>query len=164
MTFRILHRYLGFFLAGIMIIYALSGITLVFRTTNTFKLIVNKTTEIETMLSAEDLGRAIRIKNLEVLNESNELITFKEGTYNKVTGVAEYTTYELPRWLDALTHFHKATTNDPLYYFNLFFGASLLFFAVSAFFMFLPKSPMFKKGLIYTAAGIALAIIMLIVG
>ena len=35
MTFRILHRYLGFFLAGIMMIYAVSGITLIFRNTDT---------------------------------------------------------------------------------------------------------------------------------
>ena len=37
MTFRVLHRYLGYFLAGIMIVYALSGITLIFRKTDSFK-------------------------------------------------------------------------------------------------------------------------------
>jgi len=31
MTFRILHRYLGYFLAGIMMVYALSGIALIFK-------------------------------------------------------------------------------------------------------------------------------------
>ena len=34
---RIIHRYLGFFLAGIMAVYALSGIVLIFRDTNIFK-------------------------------------------------------------------------------------------------------------------------------
>ena len=34
---RILHRYVGFFLAGIMSVYALSGIVLIFRDGDTFK-------------------------------------------------------------------------------------------------------------------------------
>ena len=42
MTFRILHRYLGYFLAGVMMIYALSGITLIFRKTDTFKVSIEK--------------------------------------------------------------------------------------------------------------------------
>ena len=35
--FREFHRYLGFFLAGIMAVYAFSGIVLTFRNTDTFK-------------------------------------------------------------------------------------------------------------------------------
>ncbi|MBT5151546.1 MAG: hypothetical protein HOM43_04090, partial [Flavobacteriales bacterium] len=42
MTFRVLHRYLGYFLAGIMMVYALSGITLIFRKTDSFKVYVHK--------------------------------------------------------------------------------------------------------------------------
>ena len=34
---RVYHRYLGFFLAGIMFMYALSGITLTFRDKDYFK-------------------------------------------------------------------------------------------------------------------------------
>ena len=34
---RIWHRYLGFYLVGIMAIYALSGMILIFRKTDTFK-------------------------------------------------------------------------------------------------------------------------------
>ena len=34
---RLYHRYLGFFLAGIMAVYAISGITLIFRDTNFLK-------------------------------------------------------------------------------------------------------------------------------
>ena len=34
---RSIHRYLGFFLAGIMFMYAITGITLIFRNTDTFK-------------------------------------------------------------------------------------------------------------------------------
>jgi uncharacterized iron-regulated membrane protein len=34
---RIIHRYLGFFLSGIMAVYALSGIVLIFRDTDFLK-------------------------------------------------------------------------------------------------------------------------------
>ena len=34
LKFRVLHRYLGFFLAGVMAIYAISGIIMIFRETN----------------------------------------------------------------------------------------------------------------------------------
>ena len=37
LKFRIIHRYLGFFLAGIMFVYALSGIVMIFRETNFLK-------------------------------------------------------------------------------------------------------------------------------
>jgi uncharacterized iron-regulated membrane protein len=35
--FRVIHRYLGFFLAGIMALYALSGIVMIFRDTDFLK-------------------------------------------------------------------------------------------------------------------------------
>ncbi len=36
-TIRIIHRYLGFFLAGIMAVYALSGVVLIYRQTDFLK-------------------------------------------------------------------------------------------------------------------------------
>ena len=52
MSFRILHRYLGYFLAGIMMVYALSGITLIFRKTDTFKVSIDKELVLELFLMA----------------------------------------------------------------------------------------------------------------
>src|SRR5688572_32170720 len=57
-----------------------------------------------------------------------------------------YTT--LFRSLDKMTHLHKASTDDPLYWLNVFFGVSLLFFVLSAFWMYLPKTKVFKAGLL----------------
>lgn len=164
LTFRIIHRYLGFFLAGIMTIYALSGITLVFRNTNAFKSPVAHEAQLEPQLSPEQVGKELRIRELKVVSQTSELLTFEQGTYNFNTGTAAYSTMELPKWLNSLTHLHKATTNDPLYYFNIFFGLALLFFAVSSFFMFLPKTPIYKKGLWFALAGLVLAVIMLSFG
>jgi hypothetical protein len=68
----------------------------------------------------------------------------------------------LPAVLEKFTKMHKATTNSPLFFLNIFFGVSLLFFVLSAFWMFMPSSDIFKKGIYFTLAGIALTLIMLI--
>ena len=71
--FRVYHRYLGFFLTGIMFVYALSGITLTFRNTDYFKQekVVEKTVD----------------KGLErpLLGRSDKLIS-----YNAETGALKY--------------------------------------------------------------------------
>ena len=53
---RIYHRYLGFFLAGIMAVYALSGIVLIFRNTDFLKVETNHERQVASNLSAEELG------------------------------------------------------------------------------------------------------------
>ena len=79
MTFRILHRYLGFFLAGIMMIYAVSGITLIFRNTDTFKQEVQKEITVEAGLTEETLGRALRIRDLKVIDNDGTILVFEQG-------------------------------------------------------------------------------------
>jgi hypothetical protein len=160
---RIYHRYLGFFLAGIMAIYSLSGIVLIFRDTNTFKVTIQNQKKLAVNLSTEELGKEIKIKELKSTSETEQVINFKQGTYNKITGDVSYTTNELPTVLKKLTNLHKADTKDPLYYLNIFFGCSLFFFVISSFWMFLPNTTIFKKGLYFTLAGIVLALVMLFV-
>jgi len=160
---RIYHRYLGFFLAGIMAIYSLSGIVLIFRDTDRFKITKAHQKALAPNLTTEQLGKEIKIKELKAETETEQLINFKQGTYNKVSGEANYTTKELPTVLKKLTDLHKAETKDPLYYLNIFFGVSLLFFVVSSFWMFLPNTTIFKKGLYFTLAGVVLVLIMLFV-
>lgn len=160
---RVYHRYLGYFLAGIMTIYSLSGIVLIFRDTDFLKKDKQVEKQIKPNIKIEDLGKELRIKDFKADKEEGAIISFKQGTYNKETGVANYTVKELPHFIDKLTKLHKASTKDPLFYLNVFFGISLFFFVVSSFWMFLPKSSIFKKGLYFTLAGIALTIILLII-
>ena len=160
---RIYHRYLGFFLAGIMAIYAMSGVVLIFRDTNTFKKTIQNNKQLTPNLSSEELGKAIKIKELKPMSENAQTLVFKQGAYNKITGMVDYTTYELPTVLKKLTDLHKADTKDPLYYLNIFFGGSLLFFVISSFWMFMPNTTIFKKGLYFTLAGMVLVLIMLFV-
>ena len=157
------HRYLGFFLAGVMAIYALSGIVLIFRTTNTFKREVLTVREVGKVENAEQLGSAIRKRDLKVTRTDGDNWYFESGSYNTKTGVAEYTSMELPFVLDKLTHLHKATTKDPLFFLNIGFGISLLFFVVSAFWMYRPDTAIFKKGMYFTVGGVVLVLILLFV-
>lgn len=160
---RIIHRYLGFFLVGIMAMYSISGIVLVFRNTDFLKKEISIEKTIETNLTPEKLGKAIKIKKLNIKKQEARIYYFKNGSYNSQTGLAKYTKKELPYVLDRMTHLHKANTNDPLYFLNIFFGVSLLFFVISSFWMFMPGSDVFKKGLYFTLGGIILTLILLFV-
>ena len=160
-SMRIYHRYLGFFLAGIMAVYALSGIVLIFRDTDFLKSEKLVQQQLKPGLTADSLGKAIRMRDLKIESVNGDVQTFKQGTYNTVTGAVSYTTKNLPRMIEKLTHLHKANTKDPLFYLNIFFGVSLLFFVISSFWMFMPKTSIFKKGMYFTLAGIALTLLML---
>ncbi|MFM6924879.1 MAG: hypothetical protein ACKOU7_05205 [Ferruginibacter sp.] len=86
---------------------------------------------------------------------------FKGGNYNAQSGAVTYTTKKLLPFVEKLTHLHKAGTRDPLFFLNVFFCVSLLFFVISSFWMFMPKTSIFKKGLYFTLAGIVLALVMI---
>lgn len=161
-TMRIYHRYLGFFLAGIMAVYALSGIVLIFRDTKFLKRDKTVTQQLQPGLSPDSLGKAIRIRDLKITSVNGAVQTFKQGTYNTQTGAVSYTVTSLPTIVEKLTHLHKASSKEPLFFLNVFFGVSLLFFVISSFWMFMPKTSIFKKGLYFTLAGVVLTIILLL--
>lgn len=160
---RIIHRYLGFFLCGIMAVYALSGILMIFRDTDFLKQEKQVVKEVAPNLEENKLGEAIGIKQLKVKKTEGDVIYFDNGRYTKSSGKAEYTVKELPYVLGKMTKLHKAKSSDPLYILNIFFGVALLFFVISSFWMFAPKSSIFKKGLYFTLAGIVLTLVLLFV-
>jgi len=162
LKFRIIHRYLGFFLSGIMAVYAISGIVMIFRNTDFLKHEEIKTFQLEPELLAEDLGPLLKTR-VNVERTENGIIYFKNGNYNSITGEAITSKMELPFLLEKMEHMHKATVESPLYYFNIFFGVALLFFVFSAFWMFAPKMPVFRKGMYFVVGGIVLTLIMLFV-
>ena len=159
-SMRLIHRYLGFFLAGIMAVYALSGIIMIFRETDFLKTETIETIQLESNLTGGELSPKLRM-GVKVDRTEGDLLYFKDGSYNKATGVATVKKLKLPFVLEKMERLHKATTNDPLYYLNIFFGASLLFFAISAFWLYSPKMKVFKKGLYFAIVGSVLTLLML---
>ncbi|MGJ8685502.1 MAG: hypothetical protein ACSHWW_12805 [Nonlabens sp.] len=160
---RIFHRYLGFFLAGIMAMYAISGIVLIFRDSDVMKREVAYSKVISTQLNEKALGQAIGDKRLKIESTNGDLVLFKNGSYNKVTGTAEFTKMELPYVLDKMTHLHKAKSSQPLFFLNIIFGLGLLFFVISSFWMFMPGTNIFKKGMLFAAGGLLLALILIFI-
>jgi hypothetical protein len=161
--FRVIHRYLGFFLAGIMIVYAISGIVLTFRNTDYLKNEVHVNKILEANITAENLGGALGLGRFKVDMEEGDVLYFDGGTYNKKTGVADYTIKQLPILLENMNKIHKMHSGHPLFWLGIFFGVALLFFAVSAFWMFKPTTSVFKKGLYFTLGGIVLTVVLLFV-
>lgn len=160
---RVYHRYLGFFLSGIMAVYALSGVTMIFRNTDFLKSEVKTETALAPNLSDEALGKELKVREFKVEKAEGDTLYYRGGTYNKVSGMAVQKSKKLPYVLDKMTKLHKANTNSPLFFLNIFFGASLLFFVISAFWMFMPDSPMFKKGLYFALGGLVLTLILIFV-
>lgn len=159
---RVYHRYLGFFLAGIMAVYAISGIILIFRDTDFLKNIVKIDKKVEPNLKPDQLQPILRMR-VNVEKEENGIVFFKGGQYNAQTGELKAEKKELPFILDKMTHLHKASTKEPLFFLNIFFGLSLFFFVISSFWMFMPKTEIFKKGLYFTIGGIILTLILLFI-
>ena len=160
---RVYHRYLGYFLAGIMAVYAISGFTMIFRDTNFLKSDKQIERQLRPNIKKEDLGRELRMRDFKVQKEEGDIVQFEQGTYNRSTGLAKYTSKEWPFFIEKLTRLHKADTSSPLFFLNVFFALSLLFFVISAFWMFLPKTTIFKKGLYFTLAGVVLTIILIVI-
>jgi hypothetical protein len=160
---RITHRYLGYFLAGIMAVYAVSGVLLVYRDTDFLKKEKKYEKTIGKNLSEKELGKELKIKNFEVEKTEGSVLKFKQGTYNAATGEAKYAKKELPFVLDKMTKLHKSQSKDTLSPLNTFFGISLFFFVISSFWMFNPKTKAFKRGMVFTAAGLIVAVILLLI-
>jgi len=160
-SMRIYHRYLGFFLAGIMAMYAISGTILIFRDTNFLKREKIVKEQLKPGLTADELGKAIRKRDLKIDSAAGDLQFFNGGSYDKQTGAVSYTTKSLQPFAQKLTHLHKASTKEPLFFLNVFFAVSLLFFVISSFWMFMPKTTIFKKGLYFTLAGVVLTLVLL---
>ena len=158
---RVIHRYLGFFLAGIMFVYALSGIVLIFRDTDALKKTEQITKQLEPNIAAADLGQALGMRKFNVDKEEGDFLYFRDGKYNKSTGEASYVQKELPVILGKMTHLHKAKSSEPLFFLNIFFGLGLLFFVLSSFWMFMPNTSIFRKGMYFTIGGIVLTLVLL---
>jgi hypothetical protein len=161
-SFRKYHRWLGFFLAGIMLIYAISGILLIFRPTDFMKFPQTEIRQLGTGLNAQTLDENLRLRGFLLQSESNEKIIFNLGQYDKTTGETIINNMDYPLPLAKLVNLHKATNNSPLFILNISFGLSLLFFVISAFLMFMPRVQTFKNGVKISLAGAIFALIVVI--
>ena len=162
---RFLHNNIGFFIAGLVVIYSLSGILQIYRDTDLLKHDVVTHKKLEVNLAPDKLKDALRLRRLVVEKTEGTVLYFKEGNYNNATGMATYTTKEWYNWVLTFTELHKTRSKEQghslSHYFTTIFGVLLLFMSVSAFWMFKPGTKLFSRGVYMTIAGIAASIILL---
>jgi hypothetical protein len=159
---RALHRDIGFLVIGLTIVYGLSGIVLMYRDTDFLKSEQQIEQQLEPNINESDLGKALRMRNFEVVKTEGDVVYFQSGTYNKSTGLAQYKTKQLPVWLDKFNKFHKTASKNLVHWAGIVYAALLLFLAISSFWMFKPKSKMFARGLAFAGIGLILAIVVLL--
>lgn len=142
--------------------YAISGTLLIFRSTDFLKSEVKEQQQIDANLVADQIdSRKFRLGPFQ--KEEGDILYFERGSYNSSTGVIETSRMELPYVLGKMTQLHKASTRSPLFFLNIFFAVSLLFFVISAFYMYLPSTDVFKKGLYFTLAGVVFTLILIFI-
>ncbi len=159
---RSLHRDLGYLAFGLVLIYALSGIVLLYRNTDFLKKEVAIERQLKPGMAVEDVSRELRMRELKVIKSEGDLVYFQEGIYNKASGMVQYKSKEIMKPFSWFINFHKAVSNKASYFFNLAFGAIFLFLAISSLWMFKPKTKTFKRGMILTAIGIVVSILILL--
>ena len=157
---RITHRYLGYFAAGIMAVYSISGVLLIYRDTNFLKKENKYELVLKPNMTEKELAKEIKMKNIEFQPGAGDLKTFEQGTYNAKTGAANYAKMELPFVLEKFNQLHKSTSTHRYASLNTVFGFVLFFFVISSFWMFNFKSKAFRRGMIYAGIGFVLAVIM----
>lgn len=160
---RSLHRDIGFFVIGLTIIFSVSGIVLVFRDTDFLKFNQNIERKLEPNIEASELGRVLHMRDFKVQKTEGDIVYFENGTYNKATGVAAYTSKELPAFLNKFSNFHKSSSHDFMHQIVVLYGLLLLFLALSSFWMFKTRSKFFKRGIYFAGAGFLIAIMVLFI-
>lgn len=159
---RLLHRNLGFFILGFVMIYALSGIVLIYRDTDFMKHEKTVQTKLPPETKPADIGQALRIRDFKILSTEGDLIFFQGGSYNTSTFEAQYLVKELIFPFNKLTVLHKTPSKSPLHWFTMAFGILLLFMAVSSCWMFGIRSKTFRNGILTVVAGFVFAVLLLV--
>ena len=159
---RVLHRHIGFFILGFIVIYAISGIALISRDSDFLKYEKKIKVTLPTDTKSSDIGSSLKIRDFKILETQGDVIYFKDGSFNTSTGEAEYTVKELIFPINKLVSLHKIPSKNPLHWFSLAIGILLFFMAVSSFWMFTTRSKQFRKGMYTALAGIVFAVILLL--
>ncbi len=158
---RALHRDIGFFAIGLIVIYTLSGISLIYRDTSFLTYEKNDEKKLSANLSVDDLGEALHLEDLKVTKVEGDVQYFKAGTYNKATGLAQYTKKSVIFPFNKFIELHKTSTKGKVHLFATIFAGLLFFLAVSSFWMFKPGSALFRRGLYIAVAGVVFSLILL---
>lgn len=160
---RILHRDIGFFVIGLTVIYCISGILLIYRDTDFLKSELQIEKTLEAGLSENRLLQTLKLKGAKITEVDENEIRFSGGTYNQDSGEVSYVTKNYSQPFKALNQLHKAPSQDSRHWFMVLYSVSLLFLALSSFWMYRPGTNYFKRGILIALAGSIAATFLIIV-
>lgn len=159
---RVLHRDIGFLTIGLTLVYALSGVLLIYRNTGLLKMERIEEKQLVANLTGNDLGQQLRIRNFKVEREDEETIYFKDGFYDVVTGKSVVTRKVYIPPFDKLVDLHKITGTHKMSVLALVYGFMLCFLAVSSLFMFKLGSRKSKRGIAMIALSIIITVAIVV--
>lgn len=161
---RAIHRVLGYLAVGLVIVYALSGITLIHRTGDFMKKSIEVEATLEPNMDASQLGAALKMKNFKATDQTDKTIFFNDGQYDIATGQVSYVKKEVVAPLNKCIDLHKLpdAKNPHIALVTTIFGIVLFLLALTSLFMYKTSTKQFKANMIYTSIGIVVAIILVI--
>lgn len=161
---RAIHRYLGFFAVGIMVVYALSGITLLYRTGSFLKTSTPVEAVVDPGLDADGLAAAIKVRSIKPITATDSIITFADGSYDRITGKVSYTRTQIVEPVQSFISFHKVSEakSPVLAYAATAFGIILILLALTSLFMYRPSAKPFVTNMVLFALGLAAAIALVL--
>ena len=190
-TVRSLHRDLGYFVIGLTLIYAITGIILSGRGLGWFKQEIKSEIVIEQNISSKDFNK----KFIQVVKEGKLLEIFPEDSYSSVekhlklkqTKVEENISYYqawrslkikydkstgntlvkykgYPFVVEVFVEAHKASHESAWFYLAIIYSVILSFLAISSFWMVKGKNGFKRRGVYFMLAGFVVVGIFLSLG
>lgn len=166
---RWLHRDIGYVVLGLTIVYALSGVILVYRETDFLKSPKDVSMQLSPQMSIQDLSRRLHLRRPEITKKEGDVISFhdgenlKNGVYNTATGSIQFTAKQLPGLIERFISLHKLSSSKPACWISVIYGILLLFLALSSLWMFTPSTRKFRRGIMLTTIGVTLAVVLVFV-
>lgn len=158
---RAWHRDIGFFVIGMTLVYALSGIVLIYRNHEFMNRVVQVEKQLPPNLTPARLGEALHLRQFAVTKTEGSRIYFKEGSYQADTGLAAYSAQELVYPFNKFAGMHKTIGKGVVFIFTTIYAVLLAFLAVSSFWMFNRGSLLFRRGLKLAGAGLVVTFLLL---
>lgn len=159
---RALHRDVAFITIGFTIVYALSGMLLVYRNTDFLKYEKQFENTLTTGITAENLAGELKIRNLKVEKEADGILYFKDGIYNSQTGKAEYSKKVYPTFIDKMVSLHKINGNNKMHWLSTAYGGLLFFLAFSSLFMYKKGTRLRRRSIITISLSVVIIVAVIL--
>lgn len=187
-TIRSLHRDLGYFVIGLTLIYAITGIILSGRGLGWFKQEYKSQAVVQKEISKKDFqkeflkivfagkvaevfpedshGMVKKHLRLKLVKESSDELYFRawrtlKVKYNPNDGKLIVTNLGYPSYIELFIEAHKAAHDNAWFYLAIVYSVILSFLAISSFWMLKGKNSFKNRGVYFMLAGFVVVAIFL---